>query len=203
MQLSRKRVIAAAMGLIEAEGVEATSMPRLATELGCGVIALYNYVSSKNALLDAVADELTSGIGGAAVPDASWQDQLREQARAFRATGRAHPRCMMAAASRRPVPVSMLRQAERALAVLREAGFSGPEAMRIVRAIAAYLLGSLLLEAGVAPGLTDGDGGHSAMPRLRGGEFRQLADLCSAPPADDPDGDFEFGLDLLVRLAAD
>ena len=199
MQLSRKRIIAAAIELIEAAGVEAVSMQRLATELGCGVISLYYHVPSTNALLDGVADEVMSRLAGARSPAASWQDELRAQARAFRQIARAHPRCTMVAVLRRPVSAAVAGPAEQALATLREAGFSGGDTVRIMRAFAAYILGSLLREVEAVPGLTDTGDRRGAAPRLRQAEFPQFTELYPELRASDPDGDFEFGLDLLLR----
>jgi AcrR family transcriptional regulator len=199
MQLSRKRIIAAAVELIEADGVEAVSMQHLATELGCGLMSLYNYVPSRNALLDGVADEVMSGIAWPSMPGASCPDQMRAQARALRQIARAHPRCAMLALSRRGIPASLMRPTETALATLREAGFSGRDAVLMVRAFSTYILGVLACEVGVAPGLTDGDDGEGAAPRLRPAEFPQLTELHLDLRANDIDGDFEFGLDLLAR----
>ncbi|MGB6457707.1 MAG: TetR family transcriptional regulator, partial [Streptosporangiaceae bacterium] len=89
MQLTRRRVIEAAMALIEAEGAQAPSMTRLATELGCGLVALYSHVPSTQALLDAVAAAVVSGIeltggGAATAPDTEWLARLRVQVRAAR-----------------------------------------------------------------------------------------------------------------------
>ena len=198
MQLSRKRVIAAAIGLIEAEGVEAVSMQRLATELGCGLISLYKHVPSGNALLDGIADEVISGVAWTCVPGASSQDQVRALLRAVRQLATAHPRCAMLALSRRDIPASLMRPAETALAGLQAAGFSGPGAARIVRTLATYLLGLLAREVGIAPGLTDGESDGSTR-RPRPAEFPQLAELYSELRASDIDGDFEFGVELLAR----
>jgi AcrR family transcriptional regulator len=176
MQLSRKRVIAAAIELIEADGAEAVTMQRLATQLGCGLMTLYNYVPSRNALLEGVADEVMSGVAWTPMPGASSRDQARALVGAFRQIARAHPRCAMLAVSRRGG--SLLRPAETMLATLRDVGFSGPDAVRIVRAFATYILGLLVCEVGAVPGLRDGDDGGSAS---------------------DIDGDFEFALDLLAR----
>jgi AcrR family transcriptional regulator len=197
MQLSRKRIISTAIGLIEAEGVEAASMQRLATELGCGLISLYNHVPSKDVLLDGVADEVMSGIVWTSPPEASPEDHVRALVRAFRQRARAHPRCVMLALSRRDVPASIARPAETVLAALREAGFSGPDAVRAVRTFAAYLVGLLTWEVGLAPGLTHGGGG--AARRLHPAEFPQLTELHYELRASDIDGDFEFGAELLAR----
>ena len=196
MQLSRKRIFATAAELIEAGGAEAISMQRLATELGCGLIPLYSHVPSRSALLDGVADDVMSGVAWTSPPDGSCQDQVRALVRAFRQIAEAHPRCAMLALSRRGIPASLARPAETALAALREAGVSEPESVRIVRAFAAYLLGLLAWEVGLAPGLTDDDG---TARRSYPAEFPRLAELHSDLRASDIDGDLEFGVELFAR----
>jgi AcrR family transcriptional regulator len=198
MQLSRKRVIAAAIGLIEAEGVEAVSMQRLATELGCNLISLYSHVPSGTALLDGIADEVMSGITWTCVPGASSQDQVRTLLREVSQIATAHPRCAMLALSRRDIPASLMRPAETALAGLQAAGFSGPGAARIVRTFATYLLGLLAREVEIAPALTDGDSGGSTR-RPRPAEFPQLTELYKELQASDVAGDVEFGAEMLAR----
>lgn len=202
MQLTRNRIVAMAIELIEAEGVEAVSMQRLATELGCSVMSLYNYVPSKSALLDGIADQVLSAIEVTPIRPENWQARLHAQARAFRKVARTHPRCAIVAVSRRPTSASVMRSAETALAALREAGFGVQDAVGILRAVLAYVTGSILREVGIAPGLADGGDGISARPWLRAAEFPQLTQLTGELQADDPEADFEFGLELLVQAVA-
>jgi AcrR family transcriptional regulator len=206
MQLTRGRVIAAAMALIESEGAQAVSMTRLATELGCGLVALYGHIPSTQALLDGVAAAVVAGIEVTESPDACWPARLRAQARATRQAAAAHPRCAIAVAGRPPATAASLRPAEQALGTLRAAGFCGPDAIRILRALAAYQVGCLVLEVGVAPSLRAADaagGARSTQPVLRAATFPHLTAL-SAEPAGasanpSPDADFDFGLELLLR----
>jgi AcrR family transcriptional regulator len=206
MQLTRNRIIGAAVEMIERDGLEVISMPGLATELGCGVMALYSHVPSKAALLDGLAEALTSRIEFTPMPGASWEDQVRAQARAFRQIARTHPRCSMIVASQPATSTTALRPVEHALATLRDAGFGGEDAIAIMRTFVAYILGSLLREVGVAPGLAGPDRGGPARagprPRLRVTDFPQMTSLAAELGRADPDADFEFGLDLLVRAAA-
>jgi len=206
MQLSRERIVTAAIDMIERHGVEAVSMRRIAGELSCGVMSLYNHVPSKAALLDAVAERVMSGIEFTAVPGAGWEDQVRAQARAFRAIARRYPRCTMVVVSRPTNSVTGLRPIENALATLREAGFSGGDAVLIMRAFVGFILGSLLREVGVAPALGDAQASYPAQvpPRIRldPGEFPQVTSLSAELMHRDPDADFEFGLDLLVHAIA-
>lgn len=199
MLLSRNRIIAAAMDLIEAEGPQAVSMTRLATELGCGLIPLYSHVPSTSALLDGIAATIMSGIEAGPHAGSGWADQMRAQARAIRQAARAYPRCSVAVAGREPATAAMHWPTEHALATLRTAGFCGQDAVRIVRALAAYLMGTLVREAGGVPGPGNGlDGADGRRPRLRPGEFPQITGLAAELGLADPDADFELGLELLV-----
>jgi AcrR family transcriptional regulator len=206
MQLTRERIVTAAVDLIEREGAEAVSMRRVATGLGCGVMSLYNHVPSKSALLDFVAERVMSAIEFTPMPDAGWADQVRAQARAFRAITRTYPRCTMVVVSRPNTSATGLRPMEHALATLREAGFGGSEAVHIVRAFVAYIIGSLLREMGVAPGISGPDGsdegGTVRRPKLSQQEFPQVTSLAAELAHKDPEADFEFGLDLLVHAIA-
>jgi AcrR family transcriptional regulator len=206
MQLSRERIITAAVEMIERHGVEDVSMRRVAAELGCGVMSLYNHVPSKAALLDAVADRVVDGIEFTTEPGADWADQVRAQARAFRAIARKYPRCTMVVVSRPTTSVAALRPMENALATLREAGFGGSEAVRITRAFVGFIMGSLLREVGVTPALGAAHVGDTAQLTdrlvLDPAEFPQVTAFSSELARKDPDGDFEFGLDLLVHAIA-
>jgi hypothetical protein len=82
---------------------------------------------------------------------------------------------------------------------LQTAGFGTSDAIRIVRAIAAYVSGSLLREIGGAAGSGAEDGGDDyRRARLRPAEFPQITSLPAELAQADPDADFELGLDLLL-----
>lgn len=212
MQLTRPRIIAAAADLIEREGVTAISMRRIAADLGCAVMSLYNHVPSKDALLDGVAEYVMSGIEDTSDPSAGWQDQVRAQARAFRQIARAHPRCTMVVVSRPNNSPAARRPLERALATLADAGFTGTDSVRIMRTFIAYVMGCLLREVGVAPSLVPpveavanplGPATASRGPGPDPAEFPLLTSLADDLLHRDHDADFEFGLDLLVRAVAE
>ncbi len=197
--LTKERIVAAAVDVIEREGVTAISMRRIAAELGCAVMSLYNHVPSKDALLDGVAEYVMSGIAVQTDPGAGWQDQVRAQARAFREIARAHPRCTMVVVSRPNNSAAAVRPFERALATLIAAGFGGEQAIRIVRVFIAYITGCLLREVGVAPSLSPPDEAAQAADPA---EFPLLSSLAEDVAERDYDTDFEFGLDLLVAAVA-
>jgi AcrR family transcriptional regulator len=211
MQLTRERIITAAVELIEQEGVDAVSMRRIAADLGSGVMSLYNHVPSKSVLLDGVAERVMSGIDLTTEPGASWEDQVRAQVRAFRQIGRACPRCMMVVVSRPANSEAVLRPMEHALATLRNAGIGAEDAVRVLRTFVAYVAGSLLREVGVSPGLEpqrpltqDPSVLAADIPLpVNQAEFPQVVSMSAELLQRDHDADFEFGLELLVRAVAD
>src|SRR4051794_36365976 len=89
-RLTGERVIAAAVAIADAEGVEAVTMRRLADELHVHPTSLYNHVPTKDAILDGVAAQLISEAG---LPHhfEAWQDWVRALARGLRDVARAHP----------------------------------------------------------------------------------------------------------------
>jgi AcrR family transcriptional regulator len=86
----RDEITRVAVGLADAEGLDAVSMRRIAAELGSGVTSLYWHVSSKDDLHELMADAV---IGEIALPDRSgdWKADLRAIALTTHATLRAHP----------------------------------------------------------------------------------------------------------------
>lgn len=211
MQLTYERIITAAVQLIEREGADAFSMRRIASELGSGVMSLYNYVPSKAAVLDGVAERVISGIDFSTEPGASWEDQVRSQARAFREIARVYPRCTMVVVSRPVDSAASLRPIEHALATLKTAGFAPEDAVRVVRTFVAFTVGALVREVGVSPGLEpqrplSQDPAVLSADRpifLNPAEFPMVTSMSAELMNRDHDADFEFGLDLLVRAVAE
>ncbi|GGK79102.1 TetR family transcriptional regulator [Planomonospora parontospora subsp. parontospora] len=200
--LSRPRIVAAAIELIEREGADAVSMRRIAGELGVGVMSLYNHVPNKAALLDAVAETVLSEIEFADDPDAEWTERVRIQARAFRQIAHHYPRCTMVVVSRQLQSAAGLLPVERALATLRSAGFGGEEAVRILRTFIAYIVGSLLREVGVTPTFAPVHHSQAEIGKVDPVLFPETSSLAAELGACDHEAEFEFGLELLIRAIA-
>jgi AcrR family transcriptional regulator len=211
MQLTYERIITAAVQLVEREGPEALSMRRIAGELDCGVMSLYNHVPSKAAVLDGVAERVMSGIDFTIAPGTSWEDQVRGQARAFREIARVYPRCTMVVVSRPIDSAGSLRPMEHALATLRNAGFAPADAVQVVRTFVAFIVGTLVREVGVTPGLEPQrplgqDPAVLSADRpifLNPAEFPVVTSMSAELLNRDHDADFEFGLNLLVQAVSE
>ncbi|MEU8272459.1 TetR/AcrR family transcriptional regulator C-terminal domain-containing protein [Sphaerisporangium sp. NPDC049002] len=200
--LTRSRIVAAAIDLIEREGADAISMRRIAAELGVGVMSLYNHVPNKAALLDAVAETVLSEITFTDDPSAEWTERVRIQARAFRQIAHHYPRSTMVVVSRQLNSPAGLFPVERALTTLREAGFDGEEAVQILRTFIAYIIGSLLREVGVTPTFAPVHQADVQLPQVDTSLFPEVGTLAPLLGVCDHEKAFEFGLDMLIRAIA-
>ncbi|GGS70644.1 TetR/AcrR family transcriptional regulator [Nonomuraea spiralis] len=200
--LSRPRIVAAAIDLIEREGADAVSMRRIAAELGVGVMSLYNHVPNKDDLLNGVAESVLSGIGFTDDPDAHWTDRVRAQARAFRQIAHHHPRSTMVVVSRQLRSNAGLLPVERALATLRGAGFDGPDAVRMLRMFIAFIVGSLLREVGVTPTFAPVHTRTVEPAEVDPALFPEVSALASLLGECDHEAEFEFGVELLIQAMA-
>ncbi|MBC2903335.1 TetR/AcrR family transcriptional regulator [Streptomyces sp. PSKA01] len=57
---SRADIAAAAVRIADAEGLDSVSMRRVAAEVGCGTMSLYNYVPRKADLYELMVDEVSA-----------------------------------------------------------------------------------------------------------------------------------------------
>ncbi|HEX3825826.1 MAG TPA: TetR/AcrR family transcriptional regulator [Sporichthyaceae bacterium] len=202
-RLSVEAIVEAAVRIIEAEGEPAASMRRISAELGVAAMSLYNHVPSKAALLDAVAEWVGAQIELPPDPDADWDTRARTMARAFRDVVRRYPNCMQLAMSRAPMSWVGLRPLEYALDMVHQAGFSGLEAIRVVRAVTSFIIGSIATETARRQAFSALGGGTTVLPGAEPGEeFPHLIALGPRLLQLDPDADFEYGLDLLLHALA-
>ncbi|MDQ1014677.1 TetR/AcrR family transcriptional regulator [Streptomyces afghaniensis] len=155
-RLTRERVLAAALELVDREGLSALSMRRLGAELGVEAMALYRYASSKDALLDGLVEalylELEEQLATGPDGGTDWRAGLHRIARATYDVCLAHPQAVPLLATRLlavPLarrPAAVLRDHERVLALLRQAGFDEATASAVFRAFTAWVLGYVSVE---------------------------------------------------------
>lgn len=76
--LSRERIAATALELIDTNGLSGLSMRKLGAELGVEAMSLYHYVTNKDDLLDAVADHLYGVIDlPISIDPLDWEQAIR------------------------------------------------------------------------------------------------------------------------------
>jgi AcrR family transcriptional regulator len=139
-RLSSEQVAAAALELLDREGLEALSMRRLAEQLGVGTMTLYGYFRSKEELLDAVIDAAVADREPF-VFDGTWQEQIRRLMHRSRRRLSRHPALVKVRADRPVLRPEALRFAETGLTILRRAGFDRTDAARAFRLLFTYVFG--------------------------------------------------------------
>lgn len=83
--LNRDRIAAAALELIDSNGLSGLSMRKLGAELGVEAMSLYHYITNKDDLLDAVADHLYGEIElPMSIDSQDWESAIRLGLRSFR-----------------------------------------------------------------------------------------------------------------------
>jgi AcrR family transcriptional regulator len=145
--LSRGQIVAAALKLIDAEGLDAFSMRRLGQELGAGATSIYWHVRDKDQLIDLVLDEILAEIELSEDPAVAWRERAASLAREFRAVLRRHPHLAAVFGSRLSLGPNTLRGIEHLLAVLRAAGFEGTALTLAFSAILNFAMGTGIMES--------------------------------------------------------
>lgn len=210
--ISRDAIVAAAIQLLDREGLAALSMRRLAEELGTGAASLYWHVGSKDGLLDLVFDQI---IGEYQVPDPDpprWREQLKDVARAQRAASLRHPYIVRISIGRIPMGPNALRLSEGVLAILRAGGLPPHLAVQGYLLLISTVNGFTVDETGVEDG-TDPSSNAPLDPAshqqaanmardyiasLPAGLFPTMTALAGEFALADPDERFELLIDIFI-----
>ena len=154
--LTRDAVAAATLDLIDLYGLRAATMRAIANRLGVRAQSLYSHVSSREDLLDAVAERVVSEVDidleVQRDPASTWQFTLAATAHSVRRYAHRHPGAFILVATRpaqppRPEPALLpQRWVADLLTNLKRSGFDDDAVTFAYRAFDAFLLGSLLLE---------------------------------------------------------
>jgi AcrR family transcriptional regulator len=204
--ITTEAIVAAALRILDADGLDGLSMRRLAEELDTGAASLYWHVGSKDGLLDLVMDEV---IGEQEVPDPDpgrWQEQLKEVARTMRATILRHRDIVRISIGRIPMGPNAVRYSERVLAILRAGGVPDDLAVHGYLLMIATVNGFTIDETGVgdpspetAVPLEDaGDMARDYIASLPRDRFPNMVELADHFGMTDNDERFELLLDLFV-----
>ncbi|MDR8413612.1 TetR/AcrR family transcriptional regulator [Nonomuraea sp. 3-1Str] len=206
--LSPQRIATTAVAIADAEGLEAITMRRLATELGVAPMAPYRYVSGKDDLLELMVDHVYADLH---LPvDREWRETMRALALRTRELMLRHLwLAQLSPQARLSLTPNRMTVAERALSALDGLGLDADAMMSIFRAVDAYVHGAMNYESAVRNlidehGWSDGDDLRSELApemmwHMRTGRyptFRRY--LHTATRKDDAQWQFETGLTYVL-----
>lgn len=208
--LTRDRILDAALGLVDREGMAALTMRRLAAELGVDPMSIYHHVNSKGAVVAGLVERLFGQLrtvpAAATAAPPNPQQRVRAFARTLRGLMSAHPDLLLAAVAQPAIAAAgVLAAGDELYAALEDAGLPPRLVVRGAAVVVDYVQGFALAErhtvnsaAGRRRLLEEMAARQPhELPALR----RGLEAVSQVPPAEDSDDntdDFDFGLDVLL-----
>lgn len=199
------------MKVLDADGLDAVTMRRVAQELDTGAASLYAHVADKEELITLLMERV---IGELPIPESDgqigWQEHAKQYGRAVRATMAEHNDIARAAFARIPLGPNALRGAEWMVGVLRSGGLPDHVAALAADLLPLYVTAvayeeSLYANQGVTTEEMTAyvDQMRDYFAALPADQFPNLKALAGPLTAGSGDERFEFGLEVLVRgLAA-
>ena len=205
--LTTDRIVAAAVAIADAEGLEALSMRRVAAELDAATMSLYRHVPDKDGLLHLMMDQVFAAVSFSAADTAlPWRSRLELAAHLLWDMFRAHPWLASALSVTRPQPVAnALPFGEWMLSTLVAEGLDVPTVFTSYLTLFNYIRGTALnLEMEAAAEAATGQDAEAWMHQ----QEPQFMELVAAYPTFlrlttegydfDLDQLFEFGLHRLL-----
>jgi AcrR family transcriptional regulator len=189
-KLDQARIRAAALALVDAEGLEGLSMRRLATALDVSAASLYFHYATKDELLEAVAADVLANVDTAAFRR-GWEPGVRAWARSLRAALAAHPRLVPVLSHAPGRRADALQRADDVHGGLVAAGWPPREAT-MIGAAAKYLVFGAALGSFAEGFAADPEVYADRYPHL--GQAHRLA----ARAAEVDRESFEFALEQLI-----
>jgi AcrR family transcriptional regulator len=139
--LTSDMILAESLRLLDEDGIEGFSLPKLGRALGADQTAVYRHFASKDdivlALADRLIEEAMTGFG----PRECWVDTLTDMALRLRRTYLAHPAAASICAYRTTQGPAEIRTVDIIIGAMFSAGFDGAEAALMYRAVGDFALG--------------------------------------------------------------
>lgn len=199
--LSREKIIAQALELLEHISTDDLTMTRIAQGLGITTMALYKYFPSRDALMNALAEHTFSLLMAPMPVEGEWQERLLGWLRAIHAHVERYPTTLKVIGWEGHLSGAWVRVVAPVAQLLDEQGLKGERLAFVLAWFISSTMGFLLVETaestsyrqhfsfGVLDGLPDGEQKTfmSLLPILPRLDYRQVV---------------EFGLRQLVGMMA-
>jgi AcrR family transcriptional regulator len=205
--LTREKIIKAAVGLLDSDGLEGFNIRALGSRLGSAATAVYWHVGSKDNLIALAADQAWNEIMLPDLAATGWRDAATAMAAGLHAMLTRHPWLVQAFGTQVLYGPGKACYDDHSLAIYEAAGFTSAQADQAAATVFTFVLGNALGPAAAASlgRKLSRDGGnaeelirdHTAraietarqFPRLRARLATAAAGYAAAP-----EGSFEFGL---------
>jgi AcrR family transcriptional regulator len=215
--LSVDAIVAAAIRIADAEGLEAVSMAHVADQLGFTTMSLYRHVTSKEELLQLMWNGSAQGAEELVITGDDWRARLRMWAMVQREMIDRHPWITQMPMAAPPMAPNSLTFVERGLEAMDDSGLPDADKLRVIGLISSYTLSEARMANDAARAARQAQSATTGTEPLPAwtweGLVREVADeqtyprlhrlAWSASIGDDPAGfdeqeEFRFGLDRIL-----
>ena len=212
--LSVEDIVAAAIRVADAEGLDAVSMARVAKELGFTTMSLYRYVASKDELLQLMWNGSAQGAEDLKLQGDGWRSRLRSWAIVQREMLDRHPWITQMPMATPPLAPNSLALVERGLEALDGTGLRDDDKLRVIGLLSSYTLSEARMANDAARAAAEAAAGTAAAP---GWSYEALlrelaneqtyprlhrlawsADLGGSPSGFEEREEFLFGVDAIL-----
>ena len=162
--LSVEDIVAAAIRVADAEGLDAVSMARVASELGFTTMSLYRYVASKDELLQLMWNGSAQGAEDLKLQGDGWRPRLRSWAIVQREMLDRHPWITQMPMATPPLAPNSLALVERGLEALDGTGLRDDDKLRVIGLLSSYTLSEARMANDAARAAAQAAAGSAAAP---------------------------------------
>ncbi|MFI6042052.1 TetR/AcrR family transcriptional regulator C-terminal domain-containing protein [Nocardia sp. NPDC051321] len=207
--LTREQIVAEAVALLDAEGMEALTMRQLGARLNAGATSLYRHVANRDELIELIVDEVYGEVRVPVIADPSaWRAAAEGCAESLRAMILRHP---WMASTLGQVGLSYLgpnvmRFTELLVGLFEAGGFPEDETSDAISLVTSYVVGMGISEAAWLGLLArSGQTEHEMVAQLRPVAEEAAKDYpksqhanWDADPAEQRDRKFRYGLHRIL-----
>ena len=194
--LSRERIVATAVELLDAQGVDGLTMRRLADRLGSGVMSLYWHVDNKEDVFDLALDQVLEYRKPQQPGEAQgWRGEVVHMLEDWRTSMLRHP-WSASLLPRRALGPSILGRLELLSKSLSRAGVADADLNVAIWSLWNYVMGSTVTRASFNLSDDDRASGQQRLERLS--ERFPTIERSRLLLDDDWDGTFRKGLGFLL-----
>jgi AcrR family transcriptional regulator len=205
-KFSIEELQAAALALVDEEGLAGLSMRSLAVRLGTGPMTIYNYVRDRKDLDVLVVEAVIAEAKWARDRHEDWREDARRIVTALWRAVRAHPQAIPLILIRRNRSPALLDITEALLEALARGGRSGYRLLVAFRTVAAFVMGFAQAELTGPLAVEAGETTEIVTARTRAlppDMYPRVRELGSAATTSDVEREFWDGLDLILTGLVD
>ena len=194
--LSRERIVATAVELLDAEGLDGLTMRRLADRLGSGVMSLYWHVDNKEGVFDLALDSVLEYRGPPQIVEAQdWRGEVVHMLEDWRASMLRHP-WSASLLPRRALGPNILGRLELLSKTLAKAGVADADLNVAIWSLWNYVMGATITRASFD--LSDDDRAAAQLRLAQLSERYPMIERSRLLLDSDWDGAFRKGLGFLL-----